>query len=754
MMFPLRIIRKVIFISLLTTLLLLVVLAPTTLSSVDVLVQHALCDVRILYLAGEDETIDWATLYYLNDYYGCAVDVMQPNRRATLRVAIRDIPDHNIVMRRVFLPDDNPALIDSVVQGLFSHRRPDIVLIGWSPGDSLFEAFRDRLVSLEPSQLYQFNIRRLFEQIDTPVQIHDSSIDQVVLNTVELHHRYRERMRAELPLLGIAATMPEKSGGKLVRYQLLSGGKTGDGRGVDFLSGLTRFQLINVLEDLLPPGPKRETLVLQARKLISSLQSSFKKDGRAKVDAILDGYRTMLDLQNAVAGDSLLMQSRLDLKSYFDNLTASVQTAALEAVGIRWEGKVILRDSPRGPKLKYRASLSANGPKEVRLKSVWFLPYWDTARVPIDTISVQVTPHQSFVREYLIDIDRQYLEAEQPDSLVFVAEIEYGPIPLTARSTLPIWGKPILAVSFEPDFYFVQSPVELDIDRVVSSTTVRAVITKPSEFTGEVNFEFITPRGLFAGVYRKNLDLRAGRTNETIRVPFSISKLFELGIQHLIIELSQNGRLLATDTAIVRIASCRVPDIIKIGFLPDTSGALEDILQMTDATFRPLTNRGLITANLEAYDVLIVGSGAHRNLPSLAGMKDSFEEYMRRGGSLVLLGQPEDWPEGMLPVSLAPALEIVDRQGITSQIEKAQILSHPYRISEKNLFSSFFTKREVSAAIVAPAEIVFATPSGAALLSISRIGDGQLIYCGLPLFDLIARLDIDAVHLFANILNY
>ncbi|MEA2031328.1 MAG: hypothetical protein U9N55_07020 [candidate division Zixibacteria bacterium] len=754
MMFHSRTIRQTAFAPLLTIFALLIVFVPTIRADVDALVRHALCDIRIMYLAGEDETIDWATLYYLNEHHGCAVDIVQPNRRTTPRVTTREIPDRSFIMRRIFLSGNDSTVIDSVVHSLFPQRRPDIVIIGSSPGDSLFASFRNRLVSMEPSPSYQFNICRVFEKIDSPKQTHDSSTVQIALNTAELLQRYNERIKAELPILGVASTKHEKPEGKLVHYRLLNGGEAKEKSRADFLSGLNHNRLVDIFEELLPSGPKRTTLIGQARKLIASLHSSLKKDGKDKVKAILDGYRIMLDLQDALSGDSLLMQSRLDLKSYFDGLATSVKNAALRAVGIQWEGKVIIRDSPRGPKLKYRATLSANGPKEVWLKSVWFFPYWDTTRVPIDTVPMQVTPHQTFAREYLIDIDRQYLEAEQPDSLVFVAKIEYGPIPLTARSTVPIWERPELDITFEPDFYFVKSPSELDIDRVVSSANVRAVITKPSAFNKELDFEFVTPRGLFAGVYQKKLDMKTGRTYETIRIPFSISKLFELGIQPLIMELSREGRLLAADTAIVRIASCNIPEETKIGFLSDTSGTLEDIMQMSDATYRPLTNRGLVTANFDAYDVIIVGSGAHRRFPSIAGMKDRFNEYMRQGGSLIVFGQPEDWPEGVLPVALSPALEIVNKQDIVTQIEKAQLLSHPYRISENNLFSPFSQKREVTAAVISPAEIVFSTRSGAVLLSVSHIGDGELIYCGLPLLELIGKLNIDAIHLFTNILNH
>jgi hypothetical protein len=45
-------------------------------------------------------------------------------------------------------------------------------------------------------------------------------------------------------------------------------------------------------------------------------------------------------------------------------------------------------------------------------------------------------------------------------------------------------------------------------------------------------------------------------------------------------------------------------------------------------------------------------------------------------------------------------------------------------------------------------------PSEATLLSVSRLGDGQIIDCGFPLLKMISELNIDAIHLPANILNY
>jgi hypothetical protein len=158
--------------------------------------------------------------------------------------------------------------------------------------------------------------------------------------------------------------------------------------------------------------------------------------------------------------------------------------------------------------------------------------------------------------------------------------------------------------------------------------------------------------------------------------------------------------------------------------------------------------------DLDAYNVIVIGSGAARNNPSLGIIKEKIEEYLRYGGSLVILGQPDDWPQSILPVSFIPYQEAVQQDEIESSIAEARILSDPYLISDKNLFSGFFRKTEVTSCAISPAEIVYITNSGGSLLSVSRLGEGQIIYCGLPLMEMVSRLDIEAIHLLANILNY
>ncbi len=366
----------------------------------------------------------------------------------------------------------------------------------------------------------------------------------------------------------------------------------------------------------------------------------------------------------------------------------------------------------------------------------------------------KIIPHQSFVREYLIDIDRERLEAQQPESLLFSAEIGYRKNEITLYKKLPVWETPNLEIKFDPDFRFILPFNGLDIDRIVSSLSIRVVITKPLNFSDSVKLTLTTPVGMFAGSYRSEHFLEKGTTRITFEIPFTISNLFEKGIQRQTITLHLDDKIVAIDSGLIRVASAEVDHKIKIGFLPDSSGALEDILRMTEAFIQPLTLRTLMNYDLDAYKVIVIGSGSLVDFKSAIMTKGRLEEYLKNGGSIVLLGQNQSWVHGLLPVSLAPYVEYVEKSEIKNMVDEARILSKPYPISDKSLFSGFFRKREVSPAIIAPAERVYVTNSGGTLLSVSRIGDGQIIYCGLPILEMISKLDIDAIHLFANILNY
>ena len=719
----------------------------TAVSASD-LVKYAVCDIKVLYLFEEESEIDWATIYYLNDNFGCQVDLVTLKERSKLEFTYREIEKKQISLYTVFLPDADSSTIHSVTKHLFKDRYPDIVLFDERSNKQIYKAFRQKIKSIKPSTQHLFNIIKIFNRLGETEKSDNKYA--VVLNSKEMYNRYKDRITLEVPTLFADYFAQDNNYAHLTKYSLEKNYSSSSGYEDNFLSGISSFRLIPIIDSLITEGPMKRTIIKQAKKFSSYYNASQISVGKRKVDFVIDGFRELQYLNQ----HKKAMTQFPEYRSYIMTLLSKAETAALDLVGINWDGKISLHDSPHGPKLKFRAAVSIDGPKEVIINNLYFHPYWDTTIIALNDAPQTVEPHQSYIKEYLIDIDRSYLEAKQPDSLKFSVEVAYGQIPLVFSSTLPVWEAPNLKIRLEPDFFFVKPFPNVDIDRVVTSLNLKLIITKPYNYVGTAEINFKIPMGMFAGAYRKEIQLDKGSMTETIRIPFTISNLFELGTQLETVELLINKQVVAADTGKIRIASCKIPDTRKIGFLPDKSGLLEDILSMTDAAYRPLTDRTLVKGDLDAYDVIIIGSESFKNYSSFSLIKDRFEQYIRQGGSLVIMPQPENWPSSAIPVSLVPTVEVVDKTELTNLIKEARILSKPYTISDKNLLSAFYKKHEFRSAVVAPAERVFVTPSGATLLSVTRIGEGQIIYCGFPLLDMISNLDIEAIHLFANILNY
>ena len=715
------------------------------------LVRYTLSDLRVMYLFDRPEQIDWPTLYYLNDRYGCRIDLVTLTPSEQFRARHSENTGPQFYLHTFSLSDSVPAQLDSASQELFAERRPDIVFFGDQGHDRLYRMFRTYLQGLSEDSSALFQIERIYKRADSVSE--EAGVGAVALNTREMLGRYREEMGVEIPRLfpWFRTDLVRTEG--LARYVLLKYQTPPKGQAADFATELSANRLPFLFERLVDKGALQDALVRRASTARNHFDQALRSTGKRRVERILAGHKELLTLREQTRAERRLTGNR-QFGLYLADLIARSQAAVLEGVGLTWDGQILLRDSPDGPKVKFRTSISADGPQGIQLSSVQFLPYWDTLHITLDSTAKTIAPHQNFVREYLVDVDRTRLEAEQAESLLFACDIVYNEIPFTAYSSIPIWESPNLNISFQPSFYFLPQPPSLDVDKTVASMTWRALIRKPTYYAGKVDIQLETPRGVFAGAYQTQLTLKKGSRSEMLRIPFSVSNLFELGVQRQTISLSVRGRTVAVDTGIIRIASCHVADTIKIGFLPDSTGTLEDILRMSGAGFQPLTDRSLATAELEVYNVIVVGSGAFREYPNLRRISGRIEEYVRYGGTLILLGQPPDWPDGVLPVNLAPSLELVSASEVTTLSSGDELLTKPYLISEHGLLDFFKTKMSVAPAVVTPAEKVMASASGGALLSVSRLGKGHIIYCGLPLTEMIAALNIEAIHLFANLLNH
>jgi len=96
--------------------------------------------------------------------------------------------------------------------------------------------------------------------------------------------------------------------------------------------------------------------------------------GKDRTTLILNAYRALLDL-NENSSFAQVLESVKGLMPYMNGLFSRAERAAIEAVGLTWNGQIIIRDTPQGPSVKYPASIAVDGPTEVHLTKVSFHPY-------------------------------------------------------------------------------------------------------------------------------------------------------------------------------------------------------------------------------------------------------------------------------------------------------------------------------------------------------------------------------------------
>lgn len=712
--------------------------------------RYAVTDLRVAYLYDDPSEIDWPTLYYLNDTYGCRIDLIRIIEGGGLYVTGRSIAEKQLYRHDIHLPASGTVTIDSTLRVAFKERRPDIVIVGAVDPRGNLAGARDYLINLAPDPNSLFNIQKIYQLGD---QQASAGSEAVVLTTRGLYSQYHDRMRLEIPLLLDGSSSFEKQPPQLTRYSLIKAAPHVDRTEPDIVGALTPIRLDRVIDSLLTDGKLRDALGNRARNFIALFTLAQNVVGRKRVESVVQGYKELVQLDYQCRSQRALSETP-GLLSYLNRLVERARSTTMDEIGMSWDGKIAIRQSPHGPKVKFTARISVNGPKEIELSYLKFNPYWDTSVVYLDSTSRKIEPHQTYMREFLVDVDRGYLESMRPESLTFTADIVYSRIPLTVTSSIPLRETPALNVTFEPKYHFVPPSAKLAVDKLVSSMRWRVRIDKPRDYAGPVRLVLETPRGVFAGAYKQEIELEPGKDNEVLEIPFSVSNLFEMGLHQQTIALVVDGQTIAADTGRIRVASCTVDDKRRIAFLADTTGALEDVLRIAEVGFYALTDRSLWTAELDAYDVIAIGSGAARLYPSLKESKSRLETFVRDGGSLVIFGQPYDWPNNALPVSLTPELEAVKAADIANRIPGANVLSKPFAINTDELLESLRQPKAVASAVVVPSERVFVTPSGAALLSVSRLGEGQIIYCGLPLLEAIGELNLEAIHLFANLLNY
>jgi LmbE family N-acetylglucosaminyl deacetylase len=113
---------------------------------------------------------------------------------------------------------------------------------------------------------------------------------------------------------------------------------------------------------------------------------------------------------------------------------------------------------------------------------------------------------------------------------------------------------------------------------------------------------------------------------------------------------------------------------LRIGYIMGTGDQVPDAIEALGATPHLLTKGEIASADLSAWNVLVVGIRAYSALPELAAAQPRLNEFVRRGGTLIVLYQSGNFP-APLPLSIGRTGErVVDESAPVKMLEPANAL--------------------------------------------------------------------------------
>jgi len=712
-------------------------------------IDRALCDLKVAYFFAEPSEIDWAAVAFLVTERRCRVALVRVQESDSLRVTRRALDNDDISVIDIAGP---PARAEAALNSVFNVGKPDIVIFPQNIPDTLGRAIltqANAAVRHGTGAVDLFSVRKVYRRVDS------SSVTQgVIMNRREILSSHAGLIAEAIEaLFADAGIRPETlSNSELYSAYQLTGYNIRDAfRESEFTSGLNSLRLRVLITAWAPGEASRKSHLSLAESFERDFDAAREKTRRARLDLLASGYRALVTLSALVSGGGFA-DSAPHYRSYLRALLERARFVTLSEMGLVWSGVIDIRDTPFGPRVKLTADITVAGSLGVELAQVVYIA--DTGDVIIDSLARPVRPHQRLVREYYIDPAILNVASTALDSLRFALVIRYGEMSLRAPATTGLGAGRKLAVRFLPDFRFITRVSDVFADRNIEPFYWKVAVDKPKYFSGDIAVELKTPPGVAAGSAERTITLQSGMESETVQFPFVASSSMADGISRIVLTLKRGQEIIGVDTARIRVAECAIENAIKVGYLPDSTGVLEDILRMTPADFTALTDRALEVADLNAYHTLILGSGCHRQFRSLTRVNERLARFVRQGGVLAILGQPDDWPADAAPIRISPRSARLRGDAITVTDRGHRLFSTPYEVYTGRLTDLVDTRALSSPSAVAVGKSLLSDDAGRALLSIVNMGEGQIIYCGFPLLAQIAALDINAIHLFANLVSY
>lgn len=708
---------------------------------------NLLTDIRVAYLYESAGQIDWPLIYYFAAENGCRVDLVSAGTGPVFKQLYHNSDRYNIISSRYLVNDTSSGLLDSLISITFGGELPDIVIFAGQFSDGTMRALENYLLNMEFDTSQVFYISKFYRRMT------DVEGRGVYLKSKQYWDaKYEEMVQmAEDAGLGVPVHDHEEI---YSIYDLIRDRTPVLGQKPAFLSGLDRFKFDRIVEKNIESMVQRSALAINRKNYVTFISDALKAQGNERIELLLKALQEAKKIRQTYYYQLGQVDATSLVARYIENGISSIVDAIFYEAKVDYRGNISMIETAEGRKFKFKAEINNNGYTSVKAGRLELRPAWSKQTTVVDSNWTDLLPNNTLIREYSIDAPRHQNDEGNDYSLQFIGHVLYAGKDIEFTYSAGAFERTGFSVEFVPDFLIIQPFPELNLDKLVESAYLKAIITKPADFAGAVDIDITVPPGVHIGAYEKRLELRTGQTAVEIKIPLAMTKSLGIHRQEVIIHVSDKTGLLTSDIAYVRQAEFDLPGSLIIAVLADNNGLLEDILMQTDAVYKSLTDRYIKARELDYYNVVVIGSGTMDDPQLQPLLSDKLKTYLEMGGTVIVFNRPGQWGENLLPVSIVPSGSKTASKDFRAKTGNHPFFKEKYAVNVPDLLKRAADNYESRPAVVFPGERVIDAEEGATVLSETRIGEGTLIYCGLPLLEMIRNLDPDAIKLFANLLLY
>ena len=712
-------------------------------------IRLAASDLRVFCPASETDDVQWSALMYLNQVYGAEVYValIKPAPVFGLREIVSSDGAFHLLQVGLGYGMDGRALADSLSEKYFDHLYPQLALYESRDTDQaeMLTAFLTRLKSnSQTDNLTLAPLSKIYYLGRT------SPGADVIFNDREIFTKYSylaEKLDDAFSGMGPGRYVPQ-----IYRHYYLTEATDDGEKSGDFITPEESFNLPHAIEKRLPRGSEKSDILesLSGYRSHLSLAQGLREGSSDQLQAVGKAYREISDIVNGISAGGSYMAQYGGLKE-LERLQAKSLNAFKSLAGIECRSELTIKDTPLGEAARLLLDVEVNGPKSTELS---YFRYHEAGfpAVIIDSISRIIEPHQRFYRIYPVNLNNIRIDNRPGDTLLFSIEVIVDGIKIEIPVPYREYSYAEVNVEFLPGYSFLSPFTEDQLTSLAQPFDWQVMITKPYGMELKGKLDINNPDGIVVGSYDENIDIPAGLTRKYMNIYLAAGRSIGYDIKTVSASLIVGGREEARAYADVRVVRCQIPETRDFALVPDSGGVLEDFMRMAHTSFIPFTRQGLIRAPLEAYDAIIIGPDAEQYWTRLRSARERLRQFVYDGGEVIIFGQGFGFPADLFEfsinsshISAAPAGQL--------NVKEHQILKYPYNINLTQLLGNAAGRDAWPARVGDGAEIVSAGEPGG-YLYVTKVGEGYVIYCGLPLMEMAAELDVETIHFLANILNF